>query len=231
MPDIRDGDEAYQRRRKTYSIISIAVLIAVFTIATIVLWKPFATTFKDPDFFRSWVRENGLLGRLVFIGVVVLQMIFAIIPGEPLEVGAGYAFGAIEGMGMCLLGAAIGTTLIYLFTKVFGVKLVEAFVSREKLESLPLLKKRGNLYLLTFILFFIPGTPKDLFTYALGLTPIRFGPMLLITSLARIPSILTSTLVGGALMTQNYRTAVIIYAITGVISLAGIIIYRKISKA
>ncbi|MDD3213703.1 MAG: VTT domain-containing protein, partial [Eubacteriales bacterium] len=171
------------------------------------------------------------LGRLVFIGVVVLQMIFAIIPGEPLEVGAGYAFGAIEGMGMCLLGAAIGTALIYLFTKVFGVKLVEAFVSREKLESLPLLKKRGNLYLLTFILFFIPGTPKDLFTYALGLTPIRFGPMLLITSLARIPSILTSTLVGGALMTQNYRTAVIIYAITGVISLAGIIIYRKISKA
>lgn len=231
MPDQKEAGDAYQRRRKIHSIVSVAVLIAVFTVATILLWQPFATTFKDPSFFREWVRDKGLLGRLIFMGTLVLQMIFAIIPGEPLEVGAGLAFGWFDGMLMCLAGAAVGTTLIFLFAKKFGARLVEAFVSREKLESLPILKKQGNLYLLTFILYFIPGTPKDLFTYAMGLTPIRLGPLLLVTSIARIPSVVTSTLVGSALIAQHYRTAVIIYAVTGLISLAGILIYRRISKA
>ncbi|HPR77313.1 MAG TPA: VTT domain-containing protein [Candidatus Limiplasma sp.] len=228
-PPSESKDEVYLRKRKVYSILSLVVLFAIFTAATALLWKPFAATFRDPAYFREWVNGKGLGGRFIFVGAVVLQMIFAIIPGEPLEVGAGCAFGAIEGALLCLAGAAIGSALLFFFTRKFGVKLVEVFVSREKLESLPFFNNRGNLYLLVFILFFIPGTPKDLFTYAIGLTPIKLGPMLLLTSIARIPSIVTSTIVGSALIAQNYQTAAIIYGITGLISLAGILIYRKVS--
>jgi len=225
------NDEAYLHKRKVYSIISLAVFIAVFATATILLWKPFTATFRDPVYFREWVNGKGVAGRFIFVGAVVLQMIFAIIPGEPMEVGAGYAFGAVEGALLCLAGAAIGSALLFFFTRKFGIKLVEVFVSREKLDALPFFNNRGNLYLLVFILFFIPGTPKDLFTYAIGLTPISLGSMLLLTSLARIPSIITSTIVGSALIAQNYKTAIIIYAITGVVSLAGILIYRRVSGA
>lgn len=231
MTEMRNSetDRAYLKRRKIYAVISIIVLVAVFAAATVALWKPLISTFRQPAKFRSWVDAHGLVGRLAFIGIDVLQVIFAIIPGEPMELGAGYAFGALEGTLLCLVGDAIGTTVIFLFVRLLGIKLVETFVSREKIQSMRFLKDAKKLNLLIFLLFFIPGTPKDIFTYVAGLTPIRLGALLILTSVARIPSVLTSTLTGDALGVQNYRSAILIYAITGVVSIVGILIYRRIS--
>ena len=211
-------------------MISLAVLIAVFTMATVLLWKPLAGTFQKPEQFRAWVDSNGLLGRLAFIGIAMLQVIFAVIPGEPIELGAGYAFGAVEGTALCLLADVVATAMIVLFTKRFGIKLVEVFLSREKISSLKFLHNRRKLNLLIFLLFFIPGSPKDVVTYAVGLTPVKLGTILILTGIARIPSILTSTIAGNALGMKNYTAAVIVYAVTGLASLAGILIYRKMSK-
>ncbi len=159
-----------------------------------------------------------------------LQVVFAIIPGEPMEIGAGYAFGSIEGTLLCLAGAAVGSSIIYLFTKKFGIKLVEAFISKEKILSLSFIKNTKKLNLLIFILFFIPGTPKDIFTYFIGLTPMKLHIFLLISSIARIPSVITSTISGDALVSQNYGFAIAVFVITAVVSTAGIFIYHKISK-
>jgi uncharacterized membrane protein YdjX (TVP38/TMEM64 family) len=204
--------------------------VAAFTITTVLLWKPLTSTFQNPERFRAWINSNGILGRLTSIGIDALQVIFAILPGEPVELGAGYAFNAIEGMVLCLIGDAIGTTVIFLFTKLLGIKLVEAFISREKIQSLRFIKNSKNLNLLIFIIFFIPGTPKDIITYVIGLTPMKLRTFLILTSIARIPSVLTSTITGNALGVQDYKVAIIVYAVTGVISLAGIFIYRRISK-
>ena len=146
-------DITYQKRRKIFSLISLAVLIAVFTMATVLLWKPLAGTFQKPEQFRAWVDSNGLLGRLAFIGIAMLQVIFAVIPGEPIELGAGYAFGAVEGTALCLLADVVATAMIVLFTKRFGIKLVEVFLSREKISSLKFLHNRRKLNLLIFLLF------------------------------------------------------------------------------
>jgi uncharacterized membrane protein YdjX (TVP38/TMEM64 family) len=108
--------------------------------------------------------------------------------------------------------------------------MVEAFISKEKIKSLRFIKNSKNLNLLIFILFLIPGSPKDIITYAIGLTPVKLKTLLILTGIARIPSILTSTIAGDALGMQNYTAAVIVYAVAGVISLAGILIYRRISK-
>jgi uncharacterized membrane protein YdjX (TVP38/TMEM64 family) len=225
-----ENDQTYVKRRRNFSLISLAILIAVFTTATAALWKPLTSTFQNPERFRAWVNSNGILGRLAFAGIDALQVIFAILPGEPVELGAGYAFGTVEGTVLCLIGDAIGTTAVFLFTKLLGIKLVEACISREKIQSLRFIKNSGNLNLLIFILFFIPGTPKDIITYVIGLTPMKLGTFLIIASIARIPSVLTSTITGDALGVQNYKTAVIVYAVTGGISLAGILIYRRILR-
>jgi len=178
-----------------------------------------------------WVNSNGIWGRLAFIGMVVLQVIFAIIPGEPVELGAGYAFGTFEGTILCLTGAAVGTSVIFLFTKLLGIRLIEALVGRQKLRSMLFLKNSRNLNLLIFLLFFIPGTPKDVITYVIGFTPVKLTTFLILTSIARIPSVLTSTITGNALGSQDYKTAIIVYAVTGAISLAGLLVYRKISAS
>jgi uncharacterized membrane protein YdjX (TVP38/TMEM64 family) len=217
------------KKRKIFLFLSAAILIAVFATATILLWKPFTDTFQNPERFRMWIDSHGIWGRLAFIGMAPLQVIFAVIPGEPLEVGAGYAFSALEGTVLCLLGDAVGTSIIFLLTKRLGIKLVEMFVSRKKIESLHFLHSSKNLNMLIFVLFFIPGTPKDMITYVIGLTPIKLSMFLILTSIARIPSILTSTMTGSALGVQNYKAAAIVYAVTGIISLAGVLTYRKLS--
>ena len=86
------------------------------------------------------------------------------------------------------------------------------------------------MYYLIFILFFIPGTPKDLLTYVAGLTQIKLFPYILITSIAKIPSVITSTIGGDAFGEKKYLYAFIVFVLTGLISIVGLIIYNKITK-
>ena len=120
---------------------------------------------SDPERFRDWVDSHGVGGQFILIGMQVLQVVVALIPGEVIEVGAGYAFGAVEGTSLCLSGVALGSTIIFLLTRLFGVRMVEAFISREKLYAFSFMKDEKKLNRLIFLVFFIPGTPKDLLTY------------------------------------------------------------------
>lgn len=225
-----DSDKQYGKRRKIVSLVSFIILAVFFATVTFFLWKPLIGTFSEPEKFRTWIDSQGFLGKLIFIGMMMLQVVFAVIPGEPMELGAGYAFGNIEGTILCLIGAALGSTIVYLFVKRFGVKIVEAFISREKINSMKFFHQSKNLNLLTFIVFFIPGTPKDVITYFIGLTPIKLKTFLIISSIARIPSVVTSTVAGNALGTQDYKLAVIVFIVTAVVSLVGVAIYNRISK-
>ena len=222
---------AYLNRRRIVSIASFVILILFFVVITLYVGKPMLEGFDDPEQFRQWVDSHGITGRLTFVGMIALQVVVAMIPGEPLEIAAGYVFGNLEGLGLCLLGAALGTAIIFAFTKLLGVKMVEAFISREKIESIRFLHNPEKRNLLVFLLFFIPGTPKDVITYFIGLTSMRLSVFLLISSVARIPSVITSTIVGNALGTQDYTTAVMVFVITGLVAAAGMwgyhLIYRK----
>ncbi len=219
-----------RKRRKITSLCSLGILLFFF--AAIALWvgKPLMASIGKPEQFRIWTEQQGILGPLTLVGAMCLQVVIGIIPGEPIEIGAGYVFGPWWGLLLCLIGAAIGSILILLFTKRFGIKMVEAFVSREKINSLKFIRSHKRLNLLIFLLFFIPGSPKDMLTYLVGLTPMKITTFLFISSVARIPSIISSTLGGNALGTQDYKTAFVIFAITALVSLIGILIYRKITR-
>ncbi len=99
-----------------------------------------------------------------------------------------------------------------------------------KIEKISFIQDSKKLNLLTFILLLISGTPKDIMTYFIGITPMELGTWLLITGTARIPSVVTSTFGGDALGLGNYSLAIWAFAITIAISLICILIYKKISK-
>ena len=129
-----------------------------------------------------------------------------------------------------MAGILIGSLLVFTLTKKFGVKLVELFFSMDKIRSLKFLHNKQRMYFITFLVFFIPGTPKDLLSYVAGLTPIKLGPWLLLSTVARIPSVLTSIISGDAVGTQNYIFALTVFGITGVLSITGLLIYNAICK-
>ncbi len=215
-------------KKKIYLFAIIVALIFIGAVGYLV-GKPMVEFVREPERFRAWVDSSGFVSRVVFVGMVVFQLIIALIPGEPLEMGAGYAFGALEGTILCIIGCVIGSALVFLFVRRFGVKLVEVFFPREKIRSLRFLQDSRRLNLLTFIVFFIPGTPKDLLSYFIGLTDMKLGTWLCITAVARIPSIVTSTVTGDALGLKDYQFALIAFGVTLALSLLGILVYRRLS--
>ena len=219
-----------ERHKKALYAAAIAIFI-LFTLA--VSWfvgRPLIRFVRQPEQFRAWVQGHGLLGQLAFLGMTVLQIVIAIIPGEPLELGAGYAFGFWRGTLLCEIGILLGGLLVFLFVRRFGVKAVEVFFPREKIESLRFLHNEKRLALWVFILFFIPGTPKDIMTYIVTLTPMKLSTFLLLSTVARLPSVVTSTIGGNALGTGKLTFALIVFGATALISALGILIYRRICK-
>ncbi len=218
-------DKTIKRKR----IISITILVALLLASVVVflmVGKPLIQFVSDSDRLRAWVDENWLGSRVAYIGMVVFQIVVAIIPGEPFEIAAGYAFGAVEGTIICVLGSTIGGTLVFLLVKMFGVKLVEVFIPIEKIQSLKFLKDHKKRDFIVFLLFFIPGTPKDALSYFAGLTDMDVKTWLIITTIAKIPSIVTSTVGGDAIGTKKYLFAVVVFGITILISVAGLWFYN-----
>ncbi len=218
------------RKQRRRGILWLVCFFFFWVAVAYFIGKPMLQFVSEPERFRLWVNEQGFLGMLFLIGMMAMQVVIAVIPSEAIEIGAGFAFGMWKGAFLCLAGLILGSVVVILFTRKLGVRAVEMVYPRERIESFKLLSNKRRLLLLTFLLFLIPGTPKDLLTYLIGLTRMKISTYLLITSIARFPSVITSTIGGNALWMQNYRTAILVFAVTLAVSLIGILVYRAIEK-
>ena len=218
----------YERRRKILAGISLAIVLLLVIILTLFVSR-WLRSFSQED-FRDYVRSFGVLAPLVMLGLQILQVFIALIPGEIVESAAGFVLGPWLGTAVCYLGICLASILIFTLTRRYGVRLVEVFISREKINELRFLRTEQKRNTLIFLLFFIPGTPKDLLTYFVGLTDIRLKTFLLLSLAARIPSVITSTFGGHLLGQERYMGAVILYGITGLLTLLGMVGYNQYLK-
>lgn len=214
------------RQKKAIGLAAIIVFVLFCAAVGWFVGRPMLRFVQDPERFRAWVDSHGVWSGIVYAGMVFLQVLVALIPGEPLELCGGYAFGSWKGSLLCLGGAVAGSIVVFAFVRRFGRELVEIFFSREQLDRLHFLQSSPKREFLFWVIFMIPGTPKDLLCYFAGLTDLGWRKWLLICSVGRLPSLLTSTLGGDALGGQNYLFAILIFAVTFVLSLLGLGIYR-----
>ena len=142
-------------------------------------------------------------------------------PGEPVELTAGYLFGFWEGTAVCLAGGLVGTLVATALTRALGMRLVRALFSEEQLEGVSSwLRDSRRFELVMFVVFRIPGTPKDVLTYVAGLTTCPWWRIAAIATVGRIPSIVTSTLAAGFASNGNWAAAGVTLAAT--VALVGI---------
>ena len=214
--------------RQKLVLFSAGVVAVLALLFTLFVWRWLSSFSQDE--FRDYIRSFGAASIFVLFFLQFLQVFVPLIPGELLESGAGYALGAVLGTAVCYAGIIAATALIFSLTRRFGLRMVELFVPREKNMSLRFISTERKRNTLVFVLFFIPGTPKDLLTYFAALTDIKIGTFLAITLIARIPSMLSSTFGGHLLGEKNYIAALLLYGITGIISFSGILIYNRIIK-
>lgn len=219
--------ENLPRGKAAWILLGVSLVICALTV--IGIWATYYY-FENPQMFRDFVEEHYLLGVLVMMFMFIIQVILALIPGGLLEVACGYAFGSVMGGIIAVTGIMTGSALTILLVRKFGRKFAELFYPREKLESISILKNKKKRNALVFLVFFIPGTPKDLLTYVVGLTDMSIPMYLLLTGLARTPAILISTIGGDALGLENYWHGVFFLGGLAIISFLGVLIYRKLHK-
>lgn len=221
--------ELTERQQKTIAAVAFAVFLLMIALIGVFIGLPILRFAREPELFRDWVERSGIWGEAAYMGMVIIQIIVALIPGEALEIVGGYAFGALEGTLLCFAAATVGSLIVFGLVRRFGVRLVEVFFSLEKLRSLRFLQSSKKRDMLFLIIFMIPGTPKDLLCYFAGLTDIKLPVWLLICSVGRLPSIISSTVGGNALGTEKYIFAIVIFAVTLAISVAGLLVYNRLS--
>ena len=219
-----------EKQKKTLSLAAVVIFILLSLALAWFVGRPLIRFARQPEQFRAWVEGHGLWAPLAYAAMVFLQVVVAVIPGEPLEISGGYAFGAVQGTVLCMLGAFLGSVVVFAFVRRFGRELVEIFFPKEKIESLRFLQSSPKRDLLFWIVFVVPGTPKDLLCYFAGLTDLSWGKWLLICSLGRVPSIITSTVGGSAVGGRQYLFAILVFAGTMALSAVGLLIYRGLCR-
>ena len=219
-----------QKQKKIAAACTLAVFILLSAAVCWFVGRPMIRFAKQPELFRQWVDSLGLWGMIVYVGMCILQVVVAIIPGEPLEICGGYAFGGVWGSVLCMLGIFLGSVIVFALVRKLGQPMAEIFFPPEKLEKLHFLKHSPKRDYLFWLIFTVPGTPKDLLCYFAGLTDIRWGVWLLLCSVGRLPSVLTSTVGGSALGGRSYLFAALVFGGTLLLSLVGLLIYRCVCR-
>ena len=218
-----------EKQKKAVSIAAVLIFVIFCALVGWLVGVPMVQMASEPEKFRAWVDSYGLMGKIVFVGMVVLQVLVAFIPGEPIELAAGYAFGFLEGSLLTLAGFLMGSAMVYALVKKYGVKLVEVFFDRKKINEFSFLKNPKKTRAIALILMTIPGTPKDFLSYFAGLTQLKMGEWLAIVAIGRLPSLITSTVTGAAAGSENYVLSIVMLGVTLIITAIGVLYYRRIS--
>ena len=221
-------------KQKTWilRILILAVMLAVFGVCVYLYMhfgKSLVELLKNTDRFKAWIDGFGVWGVLVFTAIRVLQTVVKFIPTEPMEIGAGLVWGSVGGLMLCLLGNIIGSIIILWMTRKLGMRILRLFHLENKLQSMRFLQDREKRNRLLFIFYLVPGTPKDSMTYFVGVTDINLIEFMVISSIARIPAIVSSTICGAYLGANNFKVAACVFGATALLSIPGAILYKKIS--
>jgi uncharacterized membrane protein YdjX (TVP38/TMEM64 family) len=224
--------------KKKVTIFKLILTILVVAIIAGVLAYLFPliknlSTKEGQIAFKEKVNSSGFLGLLSLFGLEVAQIFLFIVPGEPIEILAGMCYGGFWGTVFILASAGIISAIIFLLVRKFGRKFVLEFCNEkkiEKIENSKLFQNPKKIELILLILFLIPGTPKDLLVYVSGLLPIRTSRFIIITTIARIPSVISSTLAGENIAVGNWKMSLIMYAVVFILVAIIVFIINKLDK-
>lgn len=212
-------------------VVGVAFFFVIGCICSYFLFgKELLRIITEPESFRFWLNQFGAFDELVFILIRAAQTVIKFIPAEPLEIASGYAWGTVRGMMYCVIGNMIGTLVIFTLTRLYGKKILNLFIPIKKMKLMNVLEGSEKVYMLLFFLYLIPGSPKDGFTYFVGLLPVKVMPFMIITFIARMPSVLSSTFCGSSLADQQYWLSILIFVGTIILAVLGGIIYNAYVK-
>lgn len=216
-------------KNKKFIFILTIFVISIITIIACIKLLPFLISLQNETnrlAFKNYIYNLDFVGILIILLIQILQIFVAFIPGEIVELLAGFLYGTWYGLLICLVGNVIGSFLIYVTIKTFAKKHTSRF--QEKLKHYSFLNNKKKISFYLFMIYLIPGVPKDIITYLVPFLPINFISFIIVTSIARIPSIVSSTYSSNSFLNKNYTVAIVMLAIFTTLAIIGFMLKDKI---
>ena len=222
-------------RLKRYLLIGllVAVLIFILYYYNSQIWDQLVKLYNslhDLPQLKRLISSFGPYSPLAYILIQILQVVVAPIPGGAIEFIGGYLFGVKAGFVYSMIGLLLGSWAAFAIARIFEKLAVEKIVSPQTMKKFDYLIGHEGV-ILSFLLFLIPGFPKDALCYILGLTPMHTGIFLFISTVGRIPGTLIACLQGGKAFEHQYKTFLILLGISALIVLAFCIYHDEIHHA
>jgi uncharacterized membrane protein YdjX (TVP38/TMEM64 family) len=195
------------RARKILSLVAFPSLVVALIVIAVVFRRQLWDVFSTTDRLRLWIASAGAAAPVVFVGIQALQVVLFFIPGEIPQVAGGYLFGLWKGTLLSSAGIALGSTFSFAMARILGVPFVHTLFEREKVEKLRRIIQPPRARLSFFLLFLIPGIPKDILCYAAGISSIRLFVFLPFSTIGRLPGIIGSALMGEAAADRRWILA------------------------
>ena len=214
------------KRSRVISIGALPIFIIIVTILLLLYRDEVWRVFSSPERIEAAVDSWGYLAPLAFILVQIIQVVVFVIPGEIPQIAGGYLFGVAGGAAYSVIGILIGSSFNFLLARWLGLPFVKSLFSEARIRSFENIAHSSRAQIGFFLLFVIPGIPKDVLCYVAGLSPLRFGAFLLISTLGRLPGIVGSAAMGDAAASSRWLLAGIIMGIALVLFFIGLI-YRE----
>ena len=165
----------------------------------------------------TYLKANRRFAWLLIIAIQCVQVVICILPGQPVQFASSYMFGIAAGFGLSLIGAVIGTVISYYLARLLGRDALKLFFDEKTLDNYRKKLNSGRGLMLAFLIYLIPGVPKDIVSYAAGISDMRFLPFLAAATVGRSPGMLGSLLLGHYFGRRNYRAIIILSVIVALI--------------
>ncbi|HKW95543.1 MAG TPA: TVP38/TMEM64 family protein [Methylomirabilota bacterium] len=174
--------------------------------------------YVDKHFLKRTLREWGVLAPVIFIALQALQVIISPIPGEATGILGGYLFGQWLGLLYSTIGLTMGSVVAFAIGRWLGAHYVKNFVSEQTWNRLGFIVEAEGA-VLCFIIFLIPGLPKDIVCYLFGISPMPLWVFALVSGLGRIPGTWVLSAQGAHTAAGDYYQAILVTAVAVAVAL------------
>jgi uncharacterized membrane protein YdjX (TVP38/TMEM64 family) len=219
-----------KKHRLSIEALAFPIIILALLATAFAFRGELTAVFQDPETLEGWIAGLGTEARLAFLAVQVFQVLVFVVPGEVVQISGGYLFGIFEGALWSTLGIAVGASINYAVGRYAGRAFIDRFLSDKAAARFTSIagSPRGRLGF--FLLFVIPGIPKDVLCYIGGSALMGFWPFLVISTVGRLPGIIGSAVIGGTAAAEQWVVSIAVFGLAVVLFLVGVAFRRRLER-
>ena len=220
---IKDHSEKVQRILSIVKVLILLFIVVGIPLLVYLRYPQVLDLFTDPEALNALLEKHGKTGSIIFLGIQIFQVVVSVIPGQIVQAAAGFVFGGVKAYILAIIGVAIGTFTAFNLSKYLGKDIIFMIFKEKTVNRFLGMMSSKRAFIVVVLIYLIPGLPKDVFTYAAGLSNYKVIPFVLTSIVARSPAMIGSLAFGAMLRSQNYVGMVILCVFVGALLVVALI--------